>query len=836
MPLQDLERYAADAKLRDGRTVHLRAITPDDLDAMMDMWSRLSADTIRLRFFAPRRMDREQMRYFTELDYHDRFALVATRGDRIVGVSRFERLPDEDHAAEFAVLVEDAEQGRGIGTALLRGLLDAAQDLGVSHFKGSFLPENRRLRNVLADAGFEPAFTNAHGTVETSFRAVPSERFLHSSDEQDRIAAVEALRAVLAPETIAVIGASRDEQAIGGLVFGNLRGSFQGDVYPVNAGADVVQDVTAYAAVRDCPTVPDVVVVCVPADQVVDVVAEAAQAGATAAVIISAGFGEAGPQGARRLEELRRVAHAHGIRIVGPNCMGALNASEAVRMNATFATVFPRAGRAAFLSQSGALGLAILSAARRLGIGLSSFISVGDKIDISGNDLLQYWESDPDTDAILLYLESFGNPQKFGRIARRVGRTTPIVAVKAGRTSAGRRISERGPSPVHANDEAVDALFSQAGVIRTRTLAELFDVASVLSAQPLPGGRRVGILTNGGGPGLLAADACDAAGLEVCELTPRTQRRLREVLPPTALVGNPVDVASSTPARAYGAALRALADDPDVDMVLAIFVTPYVTRTEHVAGEIAAARTDIAAATPMVTVFMSDQEHTAELTAAGVPTFSFPEDAARALGHVARYADWRHRPLGHVVEVTDADVPAARDLVDAALGDEDGCRLTAGQARALLATFGVDIAGDGSDAGGDATGDDATGGGGVGMVVGVRHDPTFGTVLMVGMGSGLVDLAGDVRIRLHPVTDHDVDDMLSELRGFPLLDGHRGSPRRDIDALRTVLFRIGALVEAVDVIDELDLQPVTVLSSGVRIGGATVRLRRHDRSVPAGAH
>jgi len=809
----DLSRYVYDIAMRDGRTVRIRPIRPDDLDAMMQMWSRLSMDTIRLRFFAPRRMERDQMRHFTDVDYTDRFALVAARGERLIGVSRFDRLPHDPHAAEFAVLVEDAEQGNGVGTVLLRSLLTPAHDLGVTNFKGSFLRDNRRMREVLTAAGFEPVFTSVDGTVETSFRAVPSEAFLRSADEQDRRAAVEALRAVLVPDTVAVIGASRDAGKIGGSVFANLCRRFRGKVYAVNPNTDEVQGVPAYATVDDCPQVPDMVVVCVPPREVVDVVTQAARAGSRAAVIVSA------PRdgGAGNTLDLIDVARSHGIRIVGPASMGVLNATDDVRMNATISTAFPDPGGMAFLSQSGALGLAILGRARALGLGLSSFVSVGAKSDISGNDLLQFWESDAATDVILLYLESFGNPQKFGRIARRVGRSTPIVAVKAGRSNAPRHRVAHGTS-AFADDAAVDALFAQAGVIRTRTLGELFDVASVLSTQALPAGRRVGIVSNGQGPGMLAADACDAAGLEVCELSAATRSHLEQFLPVSTRVDNPVDISPSTPAPVYGVALRAVAADPAVDLVLAIFVPPIGTRTDDISSEIAAARTDIDDAVPMVGVIMAPSDD-GDGVPTGVPMFTFPEDAARALGHIAQYAGWRRRPLGHVVEVTDVDVDAARAIVGDALTAADDCQLDDTQTHELLSTVGV------------TPSDDVEPSDGVTMFVGVRHDMTFGSVLLVGIGDAFADLLADVRIRLHPVTEHDIDDMLSELRGFPLLTGDAGGPPVDLDALRNLLFRVNALVEAVGEIDELDLQPVVVLPDGIRVGRGRVRLARHGHEI-----
>jgi acetyl coenzyme A synthetase (ADP forming)-like protein len=890
MPLTDLERYTQDAVTRDGRTVHVRPIAPGDLDAMMEMWSRLSPETIRLRFFAPRKMDRDQMRHFTEVDYHDRFALVAERNDRILGVARFDRLEDAQ-TAEFAVLVEDAEQGHGIGTALMRALLGPAQDLGITNFRGDILRENRRMQNVLKDAGFEPAFRSVEGSIETSFRAVPSELFLQSADDQDREAAVAALRAVLAPASIAVIGASRDVSSIGGLVFDNLRqGRYQGAVYPVNHATSVVQSVAAYASVASCPTVPDLAIVCVPASHVVDVVTEAAQAGTKAAVVISAGFREIGDEGIERERQLRSVARRYGIRIVGPNCMGVMNAGPDVRMNGTFSRVFPDPGNVGFSSQSGALGLAILAGAKRLGLCMSSFISVGNKIDISGNDLLQYWESDDATDVILLYLESFGNPRKFGRIARRVGRSKPIVAVKSGRTGAGAHAASSHTGALASGDGAVDALFAQAGVIRTDTLAELFGVASVLANQPLPTSRRIGILTNGGGPGILAADASEAAGLQVTELTPETQAQLRSFLPREAGVHNPVDMIASAPAEAYGRAMRVMAADPNVDILLVIFIPPIVTSPSDVAGAMVDARADLDPTLPLVSVFMSEEGIPPALDEAGIPSFAFPEEAARALGNVVRYSEWRRRPLGHVVEVTDTDEAAARAVVDAALADTDELWLTAHQTEQLLQAFGIatarthgvatpeEAAAAQQSLGGSVavklaapihktelegvrlglqTPDEAADAvrdmaaklraegrqdlldhgfvvqemvaDGVEMALGVSHDPSFGPVLMVGLGGTLVELLADVSLRIHPLTDHDVDDMLVGLQGYPLLTGYRGSEPVDVLALKNVLFRLSALVEAVPEIDELDLNPLFVRTSGVAAVDARIRLSRHPR-------
>ncbi len=888
MPALTLDDYVSDATTRDGRTVHIRPIRASDLDRMLDMWGRLSAETIRMRFFAPVHMSRQRMRYFTELDFEQRVALVAERGERIVGVARFDRDPDHPEQAEFAVLVEDTEQGHGIGTALLRAVVDPARDLGVTRFQGDVLAENRRLLRVLRDAGLSPSVRYEGSVVTTSFRTTATNEFLAAGDEHDREAAIAALRSVFEPDAVAVVGASRDPATIGGMVFDNLRaGRFAGVVYPVNTSADVVQTVAAYRSIADCPTTPGLAIVCVPARAVRDAVEDAGRAGCPAVVIVSAGFREVGEDGARREAEVLDVARRYGVRVVGPNCMGVLNAAEHRRMNATFSPTFPAAGTVAFSSQSGALGLAILGAAQELALGLSSFASIGNKADISGNDLLQYWEADAATDVILLYLESFGNPRKFARIARRIGRTKPIVVVKAGRTSAGERAASGHTGALVAGDVAVDALFRQTGVIRTDTLEQLFDVAALLSHQPVPSTNRVAILTNGGGPGILAADACESNGMEVAQLTEQTRSRLRSFLPEGASVANPVDMIASASADDYRRAVEALSDEPHIDSVISIFIPPIVTPAEEVAHALAQARASIRAGVPLVSVFMEDGAAGDILRTAGIPTFRYPEDAAVALGRVVTYGQWCRRPEGEVVQVGDANLDEAREITDAALATDDDVWLDPAATDRLLRAFGIDTARfrhvhtpdeasdaqrdlgqpvaiklaaathkrdvggvrlglDGPQAAADAVeqiAHDVAESGhpeltdhgyvvqemvteGVELIVGIDHDPTFGHLLLAGLGGSLVELLGDVSVRIHPLTDRDVDEMLTSLRGFPLLTGYRGSDPVDLTAVKHLLFRLSSLAEGVPEVRELDINPVFASPAGVRAVDARIRLTR----------
>jgi acetate---CoA ligase (ADP-forming) len=791
----DPEAHAADVVLRDGLTAHVRPIRPDDLDRMLAMWQRLSPETIRLRFFAPRNMDAEQMRPFVEVDLETRVALVAVQHGEVIGVGRFDILPEDPPTAEFAVLVEDRHQGRGLGTALLRALMAPARELGVSRFHGDILSENRSMLRVLREAGFEPAMQRYGDTVVAEFTTTPTESLLRTAGEQDRRAARAALRSVLKPTSVAVVGASRDRHSVGGQVLANLvAGGFEGPVYPVNPNTPHVQSIVAYESLAACPGVPETIFVCVPPEATAEVVEEAGRLGVRAAVVLGAGFSEAGPEGLEVERRLVASARAHGLRLVGPNCMGVVDTDPAVRLNGSLSAVVPRRGRVALSSQSGALGRAILAAADRLGMGLSSFASIGNKADLSSNDLLQYWEDDPDTDVILLYLESFGNPRKFARIARRIGRRKPIVAVKAGRQ----------------DEAAVRGLFEQAGVVRVGTLDQMLDVAKVLAAQPLPAGDRVAVVSNGGGPAALAADSLAAAGLRLADLGPAARIAAREA---GADGEDPVALHPTTPADVYGAVLREVAIDPGVDAVVAIFVPPVSVGAAAVAEAVVAATAGCGR--PVVAVFMTGAEAPPALAAAGVPLYAFPESAVEALGHAVRYAAWTRRDLGNVVTFDDVDEAAARRVATAALGGGAAVELDAAAAAPLLSAFGIPTA-----APEEATAADDD----VEVVVRVRQDPTFGPVVSVALGGPLAELLGDASTRILPLTDVDVDDALLGLRGYPLLTGHGGAAPVDVGALRGLLLRVGALVEAVPEVQSLDLDPVSVRRRGVGVAGARARL------------
>ncbi len=566
-----------DVVLRDGSTVHIRAARPDDLEALEDYFIGLSDESRRLRFSGLVVDVRAQARNAVEIDYVDHLTLLAfTGGDdqRVVGGAQYIR--ETDRRAEIALSVTDALQGEGLASILIGHLAQAAGENGIELFRAEVLPENHRMIDVFRHAGFPVSVRTTPGAVEIEFPTEVTDETAEHYEERMRIAGANAARTVLEARSIAVIGASRDPTSIGGRLLKNLLGQpFAGVVYPVNPSRAAVQGVRAYASVKDIAEPVDVAFVAVPAEVVPDVVRECAEKQVRALVVISAGFAETGEDGRRRQAELLEACRAAGMRLVGPNCMGVINTDPEVSLNGTFAQSYPPEGRIAFMSQSGALGLAVINMATALSLGLSSFVSIGNKADVSPNDLLCYWEEDPRTDVVLLYLESFGNPQRFASIVRRVGRRKPVVAVKSGRSASGQRAATSHTGALlAASDRTVDALLRQVGVIRTDTLEEMFDVAALLANQPIPKGPNVAIVTNAGGLGIQCADTCEARGLAVPELSAETVAELRSFLPAAAGVANPVDMIASATGDDYGRAIRTVAADEGVDALIVLYIPP----------------------------------------------------------------------------------------------------------------------------------------------------------------------------------------------------------------------------------------------------------------------
>ncbi len=507
-----------------------------------------------------------------------------------------------------------------------------------------------------------------------------------------------SIRPFFYPRSVAVIGASRDPDSIGYRVLEAIvMNRFEGPVYPVNPQATVVGSIRAYPSVTDIPDQVDLAVIVVPRDVVKKVVEECASKEVKALVVITAGFAETGSEGARLQAELMDVVRAAGMRMIGPNCFGLLNTDPSVRLNATFGPVFPPEGRIALSSQSGALGLAILSLARRRDLGLSGFVSVGNKADVTGNDLLAYWEEDERTGVILLYLESFGDPRYFARLARRISRSKPIVAVKGGRTAAGSRAAGSHTAALAASDVAVEALFEQTGVMRARTLDEMFDLAILLDSQPLPPGRRVAIVTNAGGPGILATDACAANGLDVVELTDDTKQALADILPVEASVANPVDMIASAGPDEYEKIVTQVLAAPEVDSLIAIYIPvekeQQALLVESLRRAVRKGRASGGEGKPMLAVLMSEEGVSTPIRAGEetLPAYAFPESAARALARAADYADWRRTPLGEYPQLDDVDAEAAASVCREALVARGAGWLTALESRDVLRAMGLPI-------------------------------------------------------------------------------------------------------------------------------------------------
>jgi acetyl coenzyme A synthetase (ADP forming)-like protein len=860
---------------------------PDDDQGLLGLFTSLSEESRWLRFFSPTKGAALAAEAHRETNLDRTFGLLALSGpeERVVGHAFYAGL--DEHRAEVAFTIANDFQGRGLGTILLGQLAEVAEANGIQMFEAEVVAANHAMLHVFRESGF-PIEVSAeagqlHVTFPTSFTRDAIERF----ERRETIAAVNALKLFFNPRAVAVIGASRQRGTIGGEIFHNLLAfGFNGPVYPVNPTAEVVQSVPAYATIEAIPGPVDLAVIVVPANRVVEVAAGCGRKGVKALVVISMGFSETGTEGQSQQAELVRVCREAGMRLIGPNCMGIINTDTNVRLDATFAPGVPPAGRVGFSSQSGALGLAIIEHANSLGLGISTFVSVGNKADISGNDLLRYWESDPGTDVILLYLESFGNPKKFSQIARRVGRNKPIVVVKSGRSAAGARATSSHTGALLAtSDVTVDALFRQAGVIRTDTLEELFDVASLLSNQPLPRGNRVGIITNAGGPAILCADACEARGLEVPVLSEISQTKLRAFLPAGASATNPVDMIASAPAEHYRQAIEIVAEDENIDALIVIFTPPLVTRAEDVARETVGAVKNIDRTKPVLSVFLSAQAAPDELRSSviRIPSYSYPETAAIALARAARYRQWREQPETTAPRFNDIRGDQAAAVVATALSRGDGW-LTIEETAELFSCYGLPLieqtivktpeeAGSAAEqmdgevalkviapgvihkteargvrlnlrgakqvreaasqmaAGLVVGGNSPTGflvqrmaGAGVEMLVGVVHDPQFGPVVACGAGGVQVELLRDVSVRLTPLSREDASEMIRSLKTYPLLNGFRGAPPCDVAALEDGLLRVSSMVEDIPQIAELDCNPFVVQEHGAVILDARVRV------------
>jgi acetate---CoA ligase (ADP-forming) len=870
-----------DVILRDGTTLRLRAPAPEDADALVAFFSALSEHSRYLRFHGATPIDRALVEHFLDRDWQDRGALVGVLAgpegvERIVGVAEYWRLRDPK-VAEVAFAVADELQGRGLGMRLLEQLAARAADAGIESFVAEVLPQNSAMLAVFRDAGFEITRELADGEIEVRFPIVATERFRARVDERDHSAVVASLRPFFSPASVAVVGASRRRGSIGGELFRNIvAADFVGAAYPVNRGADPVAGVRGYSCVADLPEPVDLAVICVPAAGVLAAAEEALAAGVRALCVISSGFAECGADGVDRESRLLGLVRSRGARLVGPNCLGV--AVPPIGLNATFAPRPLPAGTIAFSSQSGALGLALLEKAAERSLGFSAFVSVGNKADVSSNDLLEWWEEDQQTNLVLLYLESFGNPRKFGRLAARVARQKPILALKAGTTSAGARAASSHTAALAGSEAAVEALFHQAGVLRVGTLEELVDAATLLSRQLLPRGSRVGVMTNAGGLGILCADACEAAGLSLPELSPQTRAALGKLLPQEGSLANPIDLLGSATDATYEAALPPLLNDPAVDAVIVLFVPPVVVGANEVAAAIRrAVEAHASSDKPVLAVVVSAEGTPTALRDESCPVavFPYPESAARALGLAVQRAAWLRRPAGTIPDLDRIDRAGARDIVDGALRGSGDVWLEPGEARSLLESYGIPVVAERlavsadeavaaaeelgypvvvktaaagvhkTESGGIALGlttaadvreaADRIGpplllqpmiGAGVELLAGVVQDPVFGPLVAFGPGGVLTELIGGAGFRIAPLTDADAEELVLEGKAGQLVRGFRGSPPADAAALVDLVHRLAHLAEEFPEVAELDLNPVLAQPRGCVAVDARVRLRQ----------
>ncbi|MFC7527175.1 GNAT family N-acetyltransferase [Actinoplanes sp. GCM10030250] len=829
---------SADVLLADGSAAHLRQIRPEDAPAIVDFHSRMSDRTRYLRYFSPYpRIPERDLRRFVNVDHSDREAFVTVADGRITSVGRYERLGPGSAEAEVAFVVEDALQGRGIGSVLLEHLAEAAREHGITRFVAEVLPENGGMLRVFGDSGYQVQRRYADGVVHLSFPIAPTEKSREVQESREHLTEARSIARLLAPRGIAIYGASATGHGIGAAMLGNLRdGGFTGAVVPVHPTAEKVAGLPAYRSASQAGVPIDLALIAVPAEAVSEAGADAARAGAGGVVVVSAGFAETGVEGASEQRGLIERARAAGLRVVGPSSFGLANTDPAVRLNATMSPRLPTAGRVGFFSQSGALGVALLAEADRRGLGLSSFVSAGNRADVSGNDLLQYWQDDPGTDVVLLYLETFGNPRKFARLARRMSRIKPVAAVASATRPPGLAGNLPGPD---AN--AVTALFARSGVIRVDTVQELFDVGMLLAHQPLPAGRRVAVVGNSSALAELAVVACHAAGLIVAE-------------------GYPHDAGPGATAHDLADALADAAVDERVDALVAVCAPP-------VPGQLSDEDADFAAA--LASVALAGEKPTVATLVFGtvpqrVPVYPSVEESVRALARVITYAEWLRRPPGVLPELPGVDVPAA----EAAVAAED--------AEGLLTAYGISvvpstlaITEDGAVAAAAELGYPvalkAAGGGlrhridlgavrlalsdkqgvrdayrelssafgpdvlvqtmvapGVACVVELVEDPAFGPVVGFGLGGVASELLGDLGWRAAPLTDRAADALVDEPRAAPLLHGYRGSTPVDRAALTDLLLRVGRLADEHPRVRSLTLNPVLARPGGISVLHAVV--------------
>ncbi|QIG42854.1 GNAT family N-acetyltransferase [Nocardioides anomalus] len=861
--------WEADVILRDGKTAHIRPIRPEDAALLVEFYGRVSDRSKYYRFFSPMpHLSDRDVRRFTQVDHDQRVAFVLTLQGQMIAVGRYDVVKPGE--AEVAFLVEDQHQGRGIAQILLEHLAQAARERGVERFVAEVLPDNQRMIQTFRDAGYRVVSAYEEGVLQLEFPIEPTDTAIGIMQGREHVAEAASIHRFFNPRSVAVIGASRRQDTIGQALVRNLvTGDFTGRVYAVNPSARAVSGLPTYTSVTDIQDEVDVAIVAVPAESVEDVVLDCAAKGVHGLVVISSGFAETGEEGRQRQRRLVGLSRSYGVRLIGPNALGIINTDPEVSLNASLAGILPPKGRAGFFCQSGALGSAILEKVNNRGLGLSTFVSAGNRADVSGNDLLQYWEEDESTEVVMMYLESIGNPRKFSRIARRVSLRKPIIAVRSGRTTQGVPMGH-AVRKIAAPPQAVDAMFRQAGVIQVDTLEDMFDVAQLAAHQPLPRGRRVAIVGNSDALGLLAADAAAAAGL---------------------VVNKQVALSTEPTAEDFEDALDDAIDDPDIDSVVVVYIPPLNVAGEQIANVLAAVGEQ--SDKPLVSTFLGAEgipellrvPDVAGATAGrgSVPSYPAVEAAVRALARVVEYAVWLRTPDGRAPEVESIDPAAAQAVIGPVLAAHpDGTDLDRDDLTTLLAAYGIELwpavpvttlkqaQKVGRELGWDVVlkataehlrerpdqahvvrGIDSPSGmrdawedltaviddpeaasfvvqrnapPGVPIAIRSLEDPLFGPVVSFGISGPIIELLADVAYRIPPIYQHDAASMVREVRSSPMLFGYRGGEVVDVEEVERLIQRVSQLQNDLPQIRSLELGLVLAGAHGSSVLTASARV------------
>ena len=786
--------YKEHVFLKNGQGIFLKPATPDDISKVESFMNRVSRESLRMRFMAS--ISQVSSSVINELcngDFKSSGCLLAITGEngdgKVVGLGNYITAAN-GHTAEVAFLIEDGFQGKGIGTLLLERLAGLAAANGFVEFEAEVLPENQQMINVFKSSGFEKHQVWDSDTVHIELPVGGAAALWEIAGLRERIAVANSLIPLLRPKAVAVIGASRDPASIGNIIFTNiLTADFKGEIYPVNPNTDSVNGINAYSKISDVPGKIDLVVIAVNSEKVYDVALEAIQAGVKGLVVVSAGFADAGEEGLKRQKKLTELVRAHGVRLLGPSCLGVMNTDPKVKLNASMAPQIMPPGHTGFFSHSAALGLVILEYALEKGVSFTTFVSAGNRADVSGNDLLQYWEEDPQTKMAILYLETFGNPRRFVRIARRMTNKKPILCIKSGKSLAGRKTTELKSGIKNLGERQVEALFQQTGIILAPTLEDLFNVAVVLIHQPLPAGNRVSIIANSSGVATLFADACETNYLEISG-------------------PGVIDLGAFTSANKYEEAVKVALLDENVDALLVGFACVGKCSTKPVEVAIrngvkfAEEKTGIKKTVLLCIMgaegaISIDDDLNKESDKRKFPAFRFPESAVNALGRIVKYVEYKKKPTGKLVWYKDVKAGEARSLVQNELSKIDVqqsvLKLNRENSIKLLSCFGIGFA-------------ETQPWGSQLITIRVKPDPLFGPLIEI------IPSETKSVLRITPLTDHDLDEILSDM------------PLKENKGIGEMLGRLSQMIEEIPWLWEFETK-IAAVNEPLVVGDILINLK-----------